>query len=95
MAWKTCNRGHRFQKTSDCPVCPKCWAGYYKGAKGGAFPGLGAPALRALLNARITDLKTLATYREAEILALHGMGPSSLPKLRRYLKKHGLAFRKK
>lgn len=27
---KTCSRGHVFMKSSDCPVCPKCWPGRYK-----------------------------------------------------------------
>jgi uncharacterized paraquat-inducible protein A len=26
---KTCSRGHQFQKSSDYPVCLKCWPGYY------------------------------------------------------------------
>lgn len=91
--WKECSRGHRFQKSSDCPVCPKCWAGYYKDKKGMAFPGLGAPALRALLNAGITTRKKLSAYAEKDILDLHGMGPASLPLLRALLKSEGLAFR--
>ena len=27
---KECSRGHKFYKTKDLPVCPKCWLGYYK-----------------------------------------------------------------
>lgn len=27
---KMCSRGHGFDKSSDFPVCPKCWPGYYK-----------------------------------------------------------------
>ena len=26
----TCSRGHTFQKSSNFPVCPKCWPGKYK-----------------------------------------------------------------
>ena len=27
---KVCSRGHKFDKSSDCPVCPICWPGSYK-----------------------------------------------------------------
>jgi hypothetical protein len=94
--WNVCSRGHRFQKSSDCPVCPKCWSGYYKKEKQRDFPEtLSAPALRALLHGDITSLAQLSHYTESEILALHGMGPSSIPKLRAALKAKGLSFRKK
>lgn len=94
-AKKTCSRGHVFYKSSDCPVCPVCWAGYYtKNGNKGDLPKLGAPAVRALMNAKITTLTKLATYTEKEILALHGMGPSSIPKLRAALKKKKLSFEK-
>ncbi len=92
--WKTCSRGHRFQKSSDCPVCPICWSGYYRKNKQGEFPEkLAAPALRALLTANIMTLKSLSKHTEAQILALHGMGPGSLPVLRSALKDKGLAFK--
>lgn len=58
------------------------------------FPNLGAPALRALLNANITNLKELSTYSEKEILAFHGMGPGSIPTLRKALQEKGLQFKK-
>lgn len=28
--WKTCSRGHRFERSSRYPVCPLCWPGHYK-----------------------------------------------------------------
>ena len=56
--------------------------------------GLGAPARRALESAGIKTLKQLSTYSEKELLALHGFGPGSLPKLREALKEKGLAFKK-
>jgi hypothetical protein len=58
------------------------------------FPKLSAPALRALLNARITSLAQLASYTESEVLQLHGMGPGSLPALREALAAKNLAFKK-
>jgi hypothetical protein len=92
---KTCSRGHIFEKSSDCPVCPVCWSEYYKNKTRGDFPpSLPSPALRALLNTKITTLKKLSTYSEKEILELHGMGPASIPKLRAALKSKGLSFKK-
>jgi len=58
------------------------------------FPkNLSAPALRALLHAKITTLQKLATKTEEEVLSLHGMRPSSLPKLRMALQREGLKFK--
>jgi hypothetical protein len=103
---KICSRGHKFYKSSDCPVCPKCWPayalselrqgkpGYYKDQKQSDFPKLGAPALRALLNAKIMNLKELSKFSEEEILELHGTGPGTMPKLKIALKKKGLKFNK-
>jgi hypothetical protein len=60
-----------------------------------AFPAkLSQPAARALLNVGIDSLKKLSRYSEKEILALHGMGPSSIPILRASLKEHDLSFKK-
>jgi uncharacterized protein YdhG (YjbR/CyaY superfamily) len=60
---------------------------------GGIPANLGAPAMRALAIANIDSLATLARYTEAEILALHGIGPRALPLLRAALQQAGLAFR--
>lgn len=53
---------------------------------------LSAPARRALENKGITTLKKLSKFSEAEILKLHGVGPSALPKLLRALEASGLSF---
>lgn len=53
---------------------------------------LAAPARRALESAGIKTLKQLANYSAKEILALHGIGPSAIPKLEAELKKAGLKF---
>lgn len=72
-------------------TCPKCEA---ERAKAGFFiDGLSAPACRALQEAGVTSIKTLAKHRERDILALHGMGPSALPKLHAALKAAGLVFK--
>lgn len=92
---KICSRGHTFYKSSDCPVCPICWKNYDHKKKANELPEtLSAPAMRALVNAKITTLKKLATYTETDILKLHGIGPSSMPKLRQALKAKGLEFAK-
>lgn len=54
---------------------------------------LGAPARRALENNGIFTLQKLSTFTEAEILKLHGLGPSSIPLLRTALKKEALSFK--
>ncbi|MBX3191822.1 MAG: VOC family protein [Labilithrix sp.] len=57
------------------------------------FADLSAPARRALEQEGIDTLTKLAKRREHEILALHGVGASTMPKLRRSLAAAGLAFR--
>lgn len=89
---RTCLKGHTYLKSTDCPTCPVC---EQEKAKAGFFvDGLSAPARRALHGAGITTAKGMARHREAEILALHGIGPSALPKLRAALKAAGLAFKR-
>lgn len=53
---------------------------------------LSAPARRALESKGMTTLKKLSGQSEAAILQLHGIGPSSLPKLKKALKDAGLSF---
>ncbi len=90
---KVCSRGHVFYKSSDCPVCPKCWSGYYRKRTQSDFPEkISAPALRALLNAKITKLSNLAKFTEKEISEFHGMGPKALGQLKVEMKKRKLAF---
>lgn len=54
--------------------------------------GLAAPARRALAGAGYTGLAQLARTSEAEIRALHGMGPTAVRRLREALHARGLAF---
>lgn len=88
---RTCKKGHHYFKTSDCPTCPICEAD--RKPKSGFLAILSAPARRALENKNINTVKELAKYTEAEILSLHGIGPSSIPKLLDELKKNGLTFK--
>jgi hypothetical protein len=50
------------------------------------------PARRALEGAGIKTVKQLSKFSEKEILKLHGMGPGSIPKLRKALAAEGLSF---
>lgn len=54
---------------------------------------ISAPARRALENAGIKTLLQLSNFTEAELLKLHGLGPSSIPKLIACLKEKGLSFK--
>lgn len=88
---KVCSLGHQFFKSSDCPVCPICEQ--ERKPEDGFLSLLGAPARRALKNAEITSLKLLAKKKDSELLQLHGLGPSTIPKLRQALRSAGLKFR--
>ena len=58
------------------------------------FPrGVAKPALRALFAAGLTTLNHLARVREADLAALHGMGPKAISVLRTALVAKGLDFR--
>ncbi len=57
------------------------------------FPGLSAPARRALQNNNIKTLQQLAKHSEVEILKLHGIGKTAIPKLQSILKQKGLSFK--
>jgi predicted RecB family nuclease len=90
---RVCKNGHQYYKSSDCPTCPVCEE--ERKPVAGFATLLAAPARRALENAGIKTLQQLAQKSEADILNLHGIGPSSIPKLRDALKAAGLSFSKK
>ncbi len=89
---KTCSKGHQFYKSSDCPTCPICEKASQP--TDGFLSLFSAPARRALEKKGITSVKQLAKFTELEILSLHGIGPASLPVLKKALKDEGLSFRK-
>jgi|SRR5688572_31254567 len=92
---KICSRGHEFRKSSDCPVCPKCWSGHYRKRAQSDFPDkLSAPALRALLGAKITTLPKLSEFTDQEVLELHGMGPNAMKRLKAAMRTRRLTFKK-
>ena len=87
---RTCEKGHQYYKSSDCPVCPIC--AQEDKPQDGFLSQLSAPARRALEGQGITSIKQLAAYSEKEIMKLHGMGSDSLPKLHGALESAGLSF---
>lgn len=88
---RICDQGHRYYKSSDCPTCPVC--NEANKPNKGFLRELSAPARNALLREEIDTLEKLSGYSEKEILALHGVGPSSLPIFKRYLTQAGLSFK--
>ena len=88
---RTCLKGHKFYKSSDCPTCSICEQ--ERTPKDDFLSLLVAPARRALEKKGITTLQQLSNFSEIEILQLHGMGPSTIPKLKMALKENGLSFK--
>jgi predicted RecB family nuclease len=91
MILKTCKKGHKFYKSSDCPTCPVCEEA--KRPNDGFLSLLYAPARRALENNGIITLQQLSKYSEKEVLNFHGMGKSTVPKLQKALSNCGLSFK--
>jgi hypothetical protein len=56
---------------------------------------LSKPAQRALVNAGITSLESLARHTRSEIAELHGMGPNALGKLEQAFSEKGLSWKNK
>lgn len=88
---RTCANGHVYYKSSTCPVCPVCEKN--KTTESEFMAALAAPARRALENAGIKTLKQLARLSEKELLALHGMGPNAVTKLKAVLAANGMQFK--
>ncbi len=60
----------------------------------GFYKKLAAPAQRAMQLKSIMTLQQLAKYSEAELLQLHGIGKTSIPKLQAALAEKNLSFKK-
>lgn len=89
---KICSEGHRYHKRSDCRTCPVC-ENKRKPAEG-LLTKLSAPARRALQSIEVHTAQDLSKFSEDQVLQLHGLGPSSIPKLKAALKAEGLSFKK-
>ena len=58
------------------------------------LPKLAAPARRALAGAGVTNLSKLSQMTEADVMALHGMGPNAVASLKTAMKASKLSFAK-
>ena len=54
---------------------------------------IGAPATRAMRAAGLTSLESLGAVTEAELSAMHGVGPVAIARLREALEDAGLSYR--
>jgi len=90
---KTCEKGHTFYKSTDCPSCPAC--DDENKPESGFLSLLSSPARNALVYEGITTLEKLSEFTEKEILAIHGIGPASMPTLKKALAEQGLNFKNK
>jgi hypothetical protein len=88
---RVCSNGHKYYKSSDCPVCPICES--ENKPLQNFLSLLGAPARRALSNNGITTEEKLSAFSEKEILKFHGIGQASIPLLRKSLEAKGLSFK--
>jgi len=77
---RTCSQGHEYYKSSDCPTCPVCES--KQKPENHFASNLSAPARRALENQGISTLKQLSSFTEKELLSLHGIGKTTIPKLK-------------
>jgi len=59
----------------------------------GFLSALSAPARRALKHAGIGQAEDLSHWSEKELMRLHGLGPSSLPKLKAAIEACGLSLK--
>ena len=88
---KTCKKGHRYYKSSDCPTCPVCEA--ERKPNDNFLALLAAPARRALENNGIFSVGQLSNYSEKEVLNFHGMGKSTITKLQKLMADNQLSFK--
>ena len=88
---RKCKNGHTFYKSSDCPTCPVCES--ESKPQDDFLSAFVAPARRALQSTGITTARQLSEHTQKSIMALHGMGPGSLPALKKALEAAGLKFK--
>lgn len=88
---RICNNGHRYYKSSDCPVCPICES--ERKDPQGFLQVLSAPARRALENNGIHSLQQLADFSEHEILNMHGIGKKAISALSIVMSENKVSFK--
>lgn len=89
---RNCKNGHQFYKSSDCQTCPICEK--EKKPVDGFLSQLSLPARNSLISNGINSVQDLSNYAEKDVLGFHGMGPSSIPILRKALDEKGLSYKK-
>lgn len=57
------------------------------------LPKIGAPVTRALASVGVTSLDQVAEWSEADLLALHGVGPKAVRILKESLSARGMTFK--
>lgn len=70
-----------------CPTCEQLHS------KTGFLALISAPARRALESIGVSEIEQLTNYSERDLLALHGLGPSTIPKLKTALNANNLSFK--
>jgi hypothetical protein len=98
VARSTKTKGTKGNAESRCPLTAKPRLRLASNAQTASikdyFPrGVAQPALRALFAAGLTTLNQLVQVSEAELLALHGMGPKAVATLCAALRANGLDLR--
>ncbi|MES2556950.1 MAG: RNA polymerase alpha subunit C-terminal domain-containing protein [Bacteroidota bacterium] len=88
---RTCEKGHAYYKSTDCPTCPVCEQERKPNVS--FLTKLSAPARRAMEHHGISTLEKLSTFSEKEIRAFHGVGPSTIPVLKQELQLKGFDFK--
>lgn len=88
---KVCEKGHRYNKSSDCQSCPTC--DKENKPESGFLSKLSSPARNALVHEGIDTLQKLSKFTEKEILKIHGIGRASLPIMKTSLEENGLSFK--
>lgn len=91
IIWRICEQGHRYRKSSDCPVCPKCAEASQPQER--LLSKLSAPACRALQRHGVHTVRDLAAYSLKEVLSWHGVGKASIPVFKSALETEGFAFK--
>src|SRR5262245_1145133 len=82
-------------RSSDKQLEVRLRPGKMKEQTEGAFPkGVSKPALRALASIGVTRLDQVTRFTEAELLALHGMGPKAIGIIKAALLARGKVFSK-
>jgi len=87
---RTCPQGHEYYKSSSCPTCPECEKSRVPDTE--FLKLISAPARRALEKEGFVSEEILSLQTERKILALHGIGKTTIPILKQALEQKGLRF---